>query len=183
MRLRVALAMATVAAAGLSAAAPAAHAGTQATGGIKVTVDQTRMTAVIGDRIVIGAHVANSGTVPTDPLIAHLNVASLTGTYVDLEDWTASPTLPVAPLDAGSTTTLSWDIQAVNAGSFDVYVVLLPDGAISAGTGPLVASSPVHVTVAGQKTLNAGGSLPVVIAVPLLLGCAAATVRWRLRRG
>jgi hypothetical protein len=181
--MRAILAVAAVVTVGLAASAPAAHAGTEATGGIEVTVDQTRLTAVIGDRVTIRAHVTNSGTVPTDPLIAHLNVASLTGSYVDLEDWTAGPTLPVAPVDAGSTTALSWNIQAVNAGSFDVYVVLLPDGATSAGTGPLVASSPVHVTVAGERTLNAGGSLPVVIVVPLLLGCAAAAVRWRLRRG
>lgn len=178
MRTRLGLAFGAIAALAVIAAAPAAA---QTTNGIQVTVDQPRMTAVIGDRITIRAHVTNSGSTASDPLIAHLNVASLTGTYVDLEDWTAAPTQHVNPLDAHATTALSWDIQAVNAGRFDVYVVMLPNGPTSSGIGPAVASSPVEVTVAGKRTLNAGGSLPVVIAVPLLLGGAALGTRLRLR--
>jgi hypothetical protein len=178
MRTRLGLAFGAIAALAVIAAAPAAA---QTTNGIQVTVDQPRMTAVIGDRITIRAHVTNSGSTASDPLIAHLNVASLTGTYVDLEDWTAAPTQHVNPLDAHATTALSWDIQAVNAGRFDVYVVMLPNGPTSSGIGPAVASSPVEVTVAGKRTLNAGGSLPVVIAVPLLLGGAALAARLRLR--
>jgi hypothetical protein len=179
MRPRLGLALAAFA---VLAVIPVAPATAQATNGIEVTVDQPRLTAVIGDRITIGAHVTNSGGTASDPLIAHLNVASLTGTYVDLEDWTAAPTQQVNPLDAQATTALSWDIQAVNAGRFDVYVVVLPNGPASSGTGPAVASSPTEVTVAGKRTLNAGGSLPVVIAVPLLIGGAALAARLRLRR-
>ena len=179
MRTRLGLAFAAIAALAVIAAAPAAA---QTTNGIQVTVDQPRITTVIGDRVTIRAHVTNSGTTASDPLIAHLNVASLTGTYVDLEDWTAAPTQHVNPLDAHATTAVSWDIQAVNAGRFDVYVVVLPNGPTSSGTGPAVASSPVEVTVAGKRTLNAGGSLPVVIAVPLLLGSVALGARLRLRR-
>jgi hypothetical protein len=179
MRTRLGLAFAAIAALAVIASAPAAA---QTTNGIQVTVDQPRITAVIGDRITIRARVTNSGSTASDPLIAHLNVASLTGTYVDLEDWTAAPTQHVNPLDTHATTALSWDIQAVNAGRFDVYVVMLPNGPGSSGTGPAVASSPVEVTVAGKRTLNAGGSLPVVIAVPLLLGGVALGARLRLRR-
>jgi hypothetical protein len=179
MRARVGLGFAALAA---LAVLPASPAVAQPSDGIVVTVDQPRISAVIGDRVTIRAHVSNSGGTVSDALIAHLNVASLTGTYVDLEDWTAAPTQPVKPLDAHATTELSWDIQAVNAGRFDVYVVVLPNGATSSGAGPAVASSPVEVTVAGKRTLNAGGSLPVVIAVPLLLGGAALAARLRLRR-
>ena len=179
MRTCLGLAFGAIVALAVIAAAPAAA---QTTNGIQVTVDQPRITAVIGDRITIRAHVTNPGSMASDPLIAHLNVASLTGTYVDLEDWTAAPTQHVNPLDAHATTALSWDIQAVNAGRFDVYVVVLPNGPTSSGTGPAVASSPVQVTVAGKRTLNAGGSLPVVIAVPLLLGGVALGARLRLRR-
>jgi hypothetical protein len=77
---------------------------------------------------------------------------------------------------------LSWEIQAVNAGSFDVYVVMLPNGTSSAGTGPLVVSPPVHITVKARRTLNAGGSLPVVVVVPSLLGLAVVVTRLRARR-
>jgi hypothetical protein len=179
MSARLGLALAAFAA---LAVIPVAPATAQPTNSIEVTVDQPRLTAVIGDRITIRAHVTNSGSTASDPLIAHLNVASLTGTYVDLEDWTAAPTQHVNPLGAQATTALSWDIQAVNAGRFDVYVVVLPNGPTSSGTGPAVASSPTEVAVAGKRTLNAGGSLPVVIAVPLLLGGAALAARLRLRR-
>ncbi|HKE52179.1 MAG TPA: hypothetical protein VKE25_11795 [Actinomycetes bacterium] len=147
-----------------------------------ITVEPARQSAVIGDRVTIRAQVTNRAATPTDPLIAHLNVASLTGTYVDLEDWTAGPTQQVAPIGAGASANLSWDIQAVNTGSFDVYVVLLPNGAGSAGAGPLVTGAPSHLTVAGRRTLNAGGSLPIVIAMPLLLGALALAVRLRRRR-
>jgi len=43
-------------------------------------------------------------------------------------------------------------------------------------------SPPVHLTVAGRKTLSAGGALPVAVAVPVLLGPALAVTRIRLRR-
>jgi hypothetical protein len=179
MRTQLGLAFAAVAALGVVPTAASAQSGN----GIEVTVDQSRMTTVIGDRITIRAQVTNSGTTPSDPLIAHLNVASLTGIYVDLEDWTAAPTRHVGPLNAHATAAVSWDIQAVNAGRFDVYVVVLPNGTTSSGMGPLLASAPVEVTVAGKRTLNAGGSLPVVIAVPVLLGSALLATRLRLRRG
>ena len=81
--------------------------------------------------------------------MAHLNVASLDGSYVDLEDWSADVTRSVASLEPGSTTSLSWEFQAVNTGSFDVYVVVLPNG--TSTVGPLVASPPVHVIVAGPR--------------------------------
>jgi len=149
---------------------------------LEIRVEPARQSAVIGDRVTIRAQVTNRGATRTDPLIAHLNVASLTGTYVDLEDWTAGPTQPVAPIDPAATANVSWEIQAVNTGSFDVYVVLLPNGPGSSGAGPLVAGPPTDVTVAGRRTLNAGGSLPIVVAMPLLLGAVALAARLRLRR-
>jgi hypothetical protein len=151
-------------------------------GTVEVMFEQSRHAAVLGDRFTFRSRVANSGALPTDRLIAHLNVASLTGdVYVDPEDWSSSRTLEVAPVSPRSSTSLSWEIQAVNAGSFAVYVVLLPGGG-AAGAEPLVVSPPVHVRVAGRRTLNAGGSLPVVIVVPVLLGLVTAAMRYRIRR-
>jgi hypothetical protein len=151
--------------------------------GLEVTLDQTQAAVGVGDRITVTARVVNSGGQRTDPLIAHLNVATLDqSVYVDLEDWTASPTQELAPLAPGAGTTASFEVQAVNAGRFDVYVVVAPNGA-SAGRGPLVASTPELVHVAGRRTVSPGGVLPVVVAAPVLLGMAAAAARFRLRRG
>jgi hypothetical protein len=132
-----------------------------------VTFDHSDMSTVVGERFTLRSRV----TGPTDGLLAHLNVVSLTSdVYVDPEDWSANRTQRAAPV-------LSWDIQAVNAGTFDVYVVLLP----STGRGPLVVSPPVHLTVAGRRTFTAGGALPVALAVPVLLGLLAAAGQYRLR--
>jgi hypothetical protein len=158
--------------------------------GIEVTVDENRADTAVGDRLNIRSTITNRGSTPTGPLVAHLNVATLDrDVYVDLEDWTARPTLELDSLAAGAGTPVSWDVQTVNAGRFKVYAVVLPKddhrimGTTSARTNSLVVSPPVHVTVAGRRTLNAGGALPVALAVPLLLGLLlAAGTRYRLRR-
>jgi hypothetical protein len=180
------LALTTVTGVATPAAAAArghAPAGGQALAGVEVTVDQSRVGTVIGDTFTIHTRVSNTGASATDPLLAHLNVVSLTSdVYVDPEDWSSSRTQELTSLAPGASTQLSWEIQAVNAGSFDVYVVVLPDGTASAGSGPLVVSPPVHAEVAARRTLNAEGSLPIVVAVPVLLGLVTATIRLRLRR-
>jgi len=152
-------------------------------GAVEVMFEQSRHAAVLGDRFTFLSRVANSGAAPTDQLIAHLNVASLTSdVYVDPEDWSSNRTLEVAPLAPRSSSSLAWEMQAVNVGSFAVYVVLLPGGGAVAGTEPLVVSPPVHVRVAGRQVLNAGGSLPVVVMVPVLLGLVTVAARYRIRR-
>jgi hypothetical protein len=145
-----------------------------------VTFGRTRVEAVLGDRFTLEARVTNSGGAAGSRLIAHLNVASLTrDVYVDPEDWSASRSVYLS-LPPGGSTSVTWHIQAVNAGTFDVYVVLLPVDVPSAGA--LTASRPVRLDVAPRRTLNAGGALPVVFAVPVLLGLVAVGTRIRLRR-
>lgn len=186
MRIRLVLTgllLALAAAFMAAAAAPARSAAAPLDpGAVDVVLDQGRIDAVVGERLTVQARIGNSGDLPTERLVAHLNVASLDGVYVDLEDWSADVTREVAPVPPGRSTSVSWQFQAVNTGSFDVYVVLMPNGDSSAGTGPLVASQPVYVTVAGRRTLTAAGSLPVAIAVPVVLGLAAAAVRLRVLR-
>jgi hypothetical protein len=175
---------ATVKAPFASAASVAAPAAAKApTGSVEVTLDQSQVTTTVGARLTVNSRIVNPGSVSTDSLVAHLNVASLDGVYVDLEDWSADVTRPLAPLAPGASTSLSWEFQAVNTGNFGVYVVVLPSRTDPAGTAPPVASSPVHVTVAGKPTLTAGGALPVVVLIPVLLGLAACAAWLRRRRG
>lgn len=143
--------------------------------GPAVTLDQERITATMGQVVTVESEVTNT----SDRMVAHLNVASLDGVYVDLEDWSADVTKVVEP---GESSTLEWEFQAVNAGSFDVYVTLLPAGPTSAGKGPLIASDPVHVTVSQRRTLDTGGALPVAVAVPALLGVVVTAAGLRRRR-
>jgi hypothetical protein len=163
----------------LAGVMPAAEAAAD----IGVSVDQSRVTTALGDTFFVHTKISNLGTKRSDLYIGHLNVVSLTrDVYVDPEDWSGSRSRDVGPLAPGAHTVLTWQIQAVNAGSFDAYVVLLPNGADTGGRGPLVASPPIHVRVAPRRTLSAEGSLPVSIAVPVLLGLVAVTIRVRSRR-
>jgi hypothetical protein len=121
-----------------------------------ITMNHDDLTAVIGQTLTVESVVSG-------PAIAHLNVVSLDGVYVDLEDWTQDVTKPVPAEE----TSVDWEFQAVNPGRFAVYVVLIPQN------GALVAGPPVHVTVSRRQTLDTAGALPVAIAIPTLLGIAA----------
>ncbi|MFF0267056.1 hypothetical protein [Kribbella sp. NPDC004536] len=124
-----------------------------------IVMDHDQLTAQLGQTLTVESMVDSP-----EPAVAHLNVVSLDGVYVDLEDWTQDVTQPVP---ADRETQLDWEFQAVNPGHFVVYVVLIPQH------GPLLAGPAVHVTVTPRPNLDTGGALPVAIAVPALLGAAA----------
>lgn len=136
---------------------------------ITLTADQ--LTVVTGQTLSLESVITRPAGAQAG--VAHLNVTSLDGVYVDLEDWTKDVTQPVGP-DAESQ--LSWEVQAVNSGHFALYVVLIPE------TGSLVISPPVHLTVTARQTLDTGGALPVAIAVPTILGLAVLATRLRTAR-
>jgi len=149
--------------------------------GIAVTVDRTRVDTVVGGRFVLRTRLSNDGDRATGPLMAHLNVASLTSdVYVDPEDWSTQRSQWVDSLAPGEDQQLTWQLQAVNQGSFDAYVVLLPTEGPDPGT-PLTVSRSVYLGVAGRQTLSASGALPVVVVVPALLGVLV-VLRTRARR-
>ena len=85
-------------------AASAAAAPPPLPGVVEVVLEQSRLNTVVGERLTLESRVVNSGDAPTDRLVAHLNVASLDGVYVDLEDWSADVTREVPPVAPGSST-------------------------------------------------------------------------------
>ena len=168
---------------GLAALAVAALALTwagAANASVSVTVDRIGVATGLGKRFAFRSTVVNTGPGEARGLVAHLNVASLRpGVYVDPEDWSTSRTRYLDPIPAGGTATLRWSLQAVNAGSFAVYVAVLP--ADAAGRPPTVGRT-VRVTVAERRTLDAGGILPLALGVPAVLGVAAGGLALRRRR-
>lgn len=153
-----------------------------APGPVEVVNDRTRVETVLGHRFTLATEVRNTGSVDSGPLLAHLNVASLeTSVYVDPEDWSAERSQELF-LRPGESRTLSWELQAVNSGHFAAYVVVLPAGDAATGDQEPVVTPLVRLHVAARSTLNAGGTLPVVLGVPLLLGLAAVAARFRVRR-
>jgi hypothetical protein len=153
------------------ALAPAAHGAAPRT---TVSVDRTNVATRLGQTFVIHSTISNRGTTTATGLIAHLNVLSLAaGLYVDPEDWSSHRTRYLAPIPAGRSRTLSWKLDAVNAGDLGVYIAVLPrDGrAVEPTTGPLI-----HVTIADRRTLDAGGILPLALGIPALLALTTASL-------
>jgi hypothetical protein len=149
---------------------------------VKVIVEPAHLETVLGGRFMITTEITNTGAAPSGEILAHLNVASIEGSvYVDPEDWSPNRSQQLS-LEPGERQKLSWEIQAVNAGHFAAYVVVVPFGSNVAGNEALMISPLVDVDVASRSTLTAGGALPVVVMVPLLLGLAAAGVFFGARR-
>ncbi len=134
---------------------------------VAVAMDRPAVSAVLGDRFTVRSTLVNTGAAATGPLLAHLDVVSLhNDVYVDPEDWSSDRSVDVEPLAPGGRSTLEWTVRTVDAGEFDVYVVVLPAG--SAAT--LSVSPALRLAVASRQTLDPGGSAVLVVTVPVLIG-------------
>jgi hypothetical protein len=150
-----------------------------ATGGITVSVDRARVTTGIGQTFVFRSTIANPGPRPAVGLIAHLNVLSLhDGVYVDPEDWSSRRTHYLPPIPPGGSTTTTWHLEAVNSGSFGVFVAVLPE---SGAPQPPATGPTIRVDIAQRQTLNSGGILPLALGIPALLGLLSLGLRLRRR--
>jgi hypothetical protein len=155
-------------------AAPAAGAA------VSVTNDRTAITTRLGHKFTFHSRIENRGTAPARDLVAHLNVVDLTGhTYVDPEDWSAQRTRYLRAIPAGGSTTVTWPMNAVNAGTIGIYVAVLPRG----GTPVRPVTSPtLRLRIRDRRTLNSGGILPLALGIPGALGLVALSVRSSRRR-
>jgi hypothetical protein len=163
----------------LSAAVAALLLPAPAVAGVGVTVDRTRIATKLGRSFEFHSTITNTGREQADGLIAHLNVLSLRpGTYVDPEDWASRRTRYLGSIPAGGSRTIRWKLEAVNEGSFGVYVAVLPG---RASLGKPTVGPAVSVAVAERKTLNSGGILPLALGIPALVGALALGARLRRR--
>ena len=152
------------------------------TAGLTVTLEPVQVVVPVGESFTVSAQVHNDGASRTAPLLAHLDIVSLSSSvYVDPEDWSSSRTHGLPSLAAGQGTTVTWLVRAVNAGRFDVHVVVLP--VLGQGAGPLAVSTPTYATVTARRTLNPGGSLGVVLGVPAIVAAGAVVSLLVRRRG
>lgn len=159
------------------AAAGSIRAG-DAPGTLSVTADRTQISTRLGHKFAFRTTIANTGAAPVRGLIAHLNVLSFdSSVYVDPEDWSSHRTDYLAPVPAGGSRTVTWRMQAVNAGRFAAYVAVLP----RSGPKPPVTGPTIDVTVAKRTTLNPHGVVPLALGVPALLGLLMLGVRMRRR--
>jgi hypothetical protein len=133
-----------------------------------VSVDRATVRTTLGQRFVFRTTLTNHTASPATGLVAHLNILSLDGhVYVDPEDWSSHRTRYLPPIPANGSTTLTWKLNAVNAGHLGAYVAVLPR---SGATTPPTTGPTVSITVADRRTLNSGGILPLAVGIPALLG-------------
>lgn len=153
--------------------------GAAAAPGVSVSASRARISSELGHKFTFRTTVVNHGQGPSRGLIAHLNIVGLdSSVYVDPEDWSSHRTIYLDTLAPGGSKTITWRLQAVSAGKFDVYVAVFSRRAIAEApiTGPAV-----RVAVADRRTLNSGGILPLALGIPALLGLLAFSVR--VKRG
>jgi hypothetical protein len=144
-----------------------------------VELDRTRVTTRIGRDFTFESTIRNSSDRPLGGLVAHLNVLSDDpGTYVDPEDWSAHRTRYLSPLPPHGSTTVSWQVKAVNSGSLTIYVAVLPRH----GAGAIDISSPLRLEVRERRTLNSGGVVPLALGFPAVLAALSLGMRLRRRR-
>jgi hypothetical protein len=142
-----------------------------------VELDRDVVTTRLGQKFRFTSTIRTDGAGRTTATIAHLDVLGLDpDVYVDPEDWSGERTQFLGPLPAGSSTPVTWTVQAVNSGRFLLYVTLTePDAG-----GTIVASPALRLDVGAQPKLAGQGALPLAIGVPgALLALVVATARRR----
>jgi len=147
---------------------------------VSVSVDRATIQTGLGKKFVFRSTVRNEGSAPVSGLIAHLNILSLrAGTYVDPEDWSSNRTRYLGAIPPGGSVVTTWQLQAVNDGSFGVYVAVLPDSGVAVAP---TTTPTIRLGVTSRRTLNPSGMVPVALGIPALLAVLALAVRIR-RRG
>lgn len=166
--------------AGATADAPALaqeNGGQAPASDLAISLSESAVSTFTGESFTFTSEITNRGSEATPPLIANLNfVATDHSTYIDPEDWSSQRTLNLDPIAAGASATQTWTVKPVLAGDVAVYVVVLPEPPALADAGALAASPAISVQVEEHRSLNPGGTLPVVLAVPAVLALAFAGV-------
>ncbi len=155
----------------VAAVAMALPALAQSVGDIAVEVRPGSAEGAVGDQFDIEVIVANRGAEESPPLAAHIDVTDpRSESSVDPEDWTPTLTRPVGRLAPGKQVTLRWTIQPISPGNYLLYAVALVADREAAPAAAVSNAVPVAITE--RRSLNPSGVLPVVLAVPLVLGGA-----------
>ena len=172
----LATAAAAFALAGLGSSAAAMSSGA---GPVSIQLDKTQAALGLGQTLKFTTKVGNPGEEDISGAIAHLNILAVDpGVYVDPEDWSGERTQYLDPLGGGESDPLEWELQAVNSGRFMVYVVITFDQP----AGEVVASKALRLDVAPERTLEAGGLVPIAAGVPGAVVLLMVLVMIRRRR-
>jgi hypothetical protein len=173
---RLVMASLVAASVALAASGPAAGAFQDVT----VRVAPSHIRTELGRNVLVHATFTNNAPTASGALVAHLNVLSLRrGVEVDPEDWSTHRTRYLGSISAGASQTISWKVHAINTGRIALYVAVVPQ---SGPSRQPVTGRTVQLDVAGRRTLNSGGILPLALGIPALLGLMTAGIRLKRTR-
>lgn len=138
---------------------------------VQITIDVGAKVVKAGDAVLFNTSLTNSGAENSPSLTVAMNIINLDakGDVVDPEDWSPQRTQYLENFAPGQSATLSWRVNAILAGDYMVYMVVIPKPAGQDATSQPVTSSGIHLTVTPFTKLNPGGVLPFAIGVPILL--------------
>jgi uncharacterized membrane protein len=148
--------------------------------GVVVKLDQRELHVSPGRKISFESTISNTGDAPLDGHVAHLNILTTDeSVYVDPEDWSPKRTQYLDELAPGESTRLRWNVQAVTSGPLILFVSVT-----SPTADTVTSSSPLNLTVGGQRVVDAGGVGPLVMVMPagVLVLLGAAVLRRRRHR-
>jgi hypothetical protein len=167
-----------VAAASVALGAAGAAAGSSSA--VSVSLAPLRIQTELGRTVTLRARFTNRSTTATGRLIAHLNVLSLrSGVEVDPEDWSTHRTRYLGRLAGGASRTLTWKVHAINTGKIALYVAVISQ---TGGSRVPATGQTVQLVVAGRRTLNSGGILPLALGIPALLALMTGGIQVARRR-
>jgi len=140
-------------------------------GDLQMTISLDHKTGRTGDSIPFDTILTNTGAEASAPVIVAMNIINLSqeGDVVDPEDWSPHRTQYLDALAPNQSTTLSWTVNAVLDGSYMIYLVAIAQPQDTEGSGEVVASPGLHLTITKFTSLNPSGVLPYAIGVPAVL--------------
>ncbi|MBT8200014.1 MAG: hypothetical protein KJO36_05800 [Acidimicrobiia bacterium] len=134
---------------------------------VDIAVSPLEISTEIGAEHLLAVSITNRGSEPTGPLVAHLVVIDPSGgASADAEDWTGELNRPLTSLGAGESISLDWDIKPIIRGDF---IALITVASVDDASLDPASSPAVYFMVTQPTLLVSGATVPVSIAVPLII--------------
>ncbi len=134
---------------------------------LDVGLSPVEISTEIGAEHLLAVSITNRDSQPTGPLVAHLVVIDPSGgASADAEDWTGELNRPLPSLAGGESVSLEWDVKPIMRGEF---IALITVASADQGSIDPASSPAVYFSVTQPTLLVSGATVPVSIAVPLII--------------
>lgn len=144
---------------------------------LTVAVEPHSVEVVVGEEGTLDVTIANVGSGPSGPLVAHLVVIDPAGGgSADAEDWTTELNRLIDSLESGDSHTIAWDTKPIMQGTYLAVITVSP---VTPSPEAAAASPAIRFVVRQPNVLVSGVTVPVSAAVPVGL---LAVALWARRR-